>query len=295
MKIPTVFTGAVCALLLLASCGDRKDTPETEKTPVLGELYVLPAEMESYNAVQHTQLSTEWIEKSLVKREWFDSTDTMLLALQSGRISFMSVPNSVGEYITLRDTEVLVVPDVIRSSFHIAVSKKSDGLLDEFNDAIRQLKFDGTLDRLLEKYVKKLAGKDEIPLAMPVFKGASVIKVGVTGDLPPLDMISADGTPSGFNAALLGAIGEKLKKNIKLVPIEANARIAAIVTGRVDAVFWMRSFTPDGKGPETDEIGTTASYFGEEYVFLTKTYPLEKIQALIENSSSAEKKDVPVP
>lgn len=274
---------ALIAAMICVSCGDavKKDS-----TPILGELFVLPSESDSYNAVQHTQMSTDWINKGLVKREWFDSTDTMLLSLRGGKISFMSVPNSVGDYIMLRDSDILCVPDTIRSSFHIAVSKKKDGLLEKFNSAIRDLKVDGTLDSLLSKYVRQVADaeKHSDSIKIPEFKGAPTVRVGVTGDLPPLDMITADGRPTGFNAALLSAIADKLKCNIELVPISANARVVAIQSGNVDAVFWMRSFSPDEKGMDTDDIGTTASYFGEEYVFLTKDYPVEKIQTLIEGT-----------
>jgi hypothetical protein len=76
---------------------------------------------------------------------------------------------------------------------------------------------------------------------MPVIDGAETIKVAVTGALPPMDYVAADGTPAGFNTALLAEISQRIGKNIELVVVDSVGRAAALASGTVDAVFWTRT------------------------------------------------------
>ena len=105
---------------------------------------------------------------------------------------------------------------------------------------------------------------------MPHFDGAGTIKVAVTGDLPPLDYMRADGKPAGFNTAVLAAISQQLGKNFELVDVDSGARAAALTSGEVDVVFWVavphdETIVPaDFDKPEGMIV--TAPYFTDEIV-----------------------------
>ena len=110
----------------------------------------------------------------------------------------------------------------------------------EFNAAISAMDNDGTLDKLARKYITELNGEPEA-VKMSNFKGAETIKVAVTGDLPPIDFIAADGKPTGYHTAIISEIGRRLKKNIQLISVEAGGRSAALASGRADVIFWYRN------------------------------------------------------
>ena len=74
---------------------------------------------------------------------------------------------------------------------------------------------------------------------------AETIKVGVTGDLPPIDYVDEAGIPAGFNTAVLAEISRRTGKNIELVSIDSGARSLALSEGIVDVVFWSRISAPD--------------------------------------------------
>ena len=75
--------------------------------------------------------------------------------------------------------------------------------------------------------------------------GAETVRVGVTGDLPPIDYVDEAGIPAGFNTAVLAEISRRTGKNIELVSIDSGARSIALSQGKVDVVFWSRINTPD--------------------------------------------------
>ena len=76
---------------------------------------------------------------------------------------------------------------------------------------------------------------------MPLIEGAETIKVAITGLMPPIDYIAPDGTPAGFNTAVLAEISKRIGKNIELVQVNSLGRATALASGTVDVVFWTRA------------------------------------------------------
>ena len=71
-----------------------------------------------------------------------------------------------------------------------------------------------------------------------LIEGAEIIKIGFTGDLPPIDLTLADGSPAGFNTAVLSELGKRMGRNIELVPITSGSRATALESRAIDVVFW---------------------------------------------------------
>ena len=143
---------------------------------------------------------------------------------------------------------------------------------DILNNAIVEMKADGTLDSLIENELKAYIESDPLAKALPHFDGARTIKIGVTGDLPPMDFVAANGKAAGFNIALLTEIANRAQVNFELVQIETVARAMALSSGKVDAVFWTRSVTCKefNKTFAENIEGTlvTESYFVEQQAFV---------------------------
>ena len=124
-------------------------------------------------------------------------------------------------------------------AFCLAMRESDEDLFQQVDGAVKKMRDDGTLESLEKKYIKDLkAGEEPEAVEIEKFEGADTIKVAITGDLPPIDLILADGRPAGFNTAVLSEIGKRLQKNIELVQIESAARAAALESGRVDISFW---------------------------------------------------------
>ncbi|MBQ3377669.1 MAG: transporter substrate-binding domain-containing protein, partial [Synergistaceae bacterium] len=69
----------------------------------------------------------------------------------------------------------------------------------------------------------------------------------------PLDMTAPDGTPIGFNTAVLAEIGKRIEANIELVNIDSDARTAALMSNRVDMVFWYQVYDGVDKQPDAPD------------------------------------------
>ena len=207
------------------------------------------------------------------KHIFFDNMTSMLAALQAGQLDALSTYECVGDYLTAQNSSVeLVTKGVpkVSDSFCCAMLEENSALKKEFDDAILKLTADGTLKKLAEEYITNANFSDLPTVEMPHFDNAPTIKVAVTGDLPPLDFVRADGTPAGFNTAVLSAISQLVGKNFELVDVDSGARAAALTSKQVDVIFWVAVPLDETLAPanfdEPDGVIVTEPYFTDEIV-----------------------------
>ena len=131
-------------------------------------------------------------------------------------------------------------------------------LRDDFNRVLSEMLADGTLAALQKTYIDGVVnGSGPAPVPFDSFDGKTVT-VAVTGCLPPMDYVAADGTPAGFNTAILAEIGRRLKVNIKLVQVDSVARALELFSGMVDVVFWTKGMPSETAGMTDAEYAAYA-------------------------------------
>ena len=190
------------------------------------------------------------------KARFYENLMSMQMALNRGDIDEMILPDFVAEYLLKinKDYSPCCISNSGNMNLSFGFIKKNRELMLNWNRALISMKNDNTLAGLFQKYVKNFPQdhsydyiyginndnhktlKKEIKFEH--FNGAPTVKVAVTGDLPPVDFISEEGFPAGYNVAVLSEIGKRLRVNISLVNVDAGARTAALVSGRADIVFW---------------------------------------------------------
>ncbi len=167
----------------------------------------------------------------------------MQMALNKGEVDEIDLPEAVGEYMLNTNPEYSIAAIAISKPVYFAfVFRKDDGaaLRDKFNEALKAMKADKTLAYLQMNHIANPGAGTPEAVQFTKFDGAETVKVAVTGDLPPIDYVAADGTAAGFNTAILAEPGKRLKVNIELVQAEAGARATALSSKRADVVFWFQ-------------------------------------------------------
>ena len=214
---------------------------------------------------------------------FYDNMSSMLMALQAKDIYVMILADSVAQYIVAQNDSLMIAPEregeglnQNTASYQMMMKEEDTDIHQMFNDAIVELKEEGIMDELIETHINgHTDGSNPQPVEIPVIDGADTVKVAVTGDLPPLDFVAADGTPAGFNMALLAEIAKKANINIEVVQVDTGARAAALTSGRADVIFWVNSNSCSvhgeiEKGSDTPEgTITTEPYFSESMSFVT--------------------------
>ena len=223
-------------LLTLAACGEKKDDGKTK----IGVLQT--GQMEGFQANEaHREHRQSEI---TVKREYipYGNLSAALMDLESGRIDEIGIEKCTADYVIAHNDNIELYEDSKEMTvFSMMTLDTNKEVYDILNNAIKEMKADGTLESLIENELKAYIESDPLAKDLPHFEGAKTIKVGVTGDVPPMDFVVSNGKAAGFNIALLAEIANRAKVNIELVQIETGARAMALSSGKVDAVFWAKS------------------------------------------------------
>ena len=273
-------------MALLALLPAMAEGPYTIRSGVLSMLNVNEAEMVNYKNARNLisiQLAKEGLLTHKVRQlhekagnkdmlnpifevVYFDTLDAALMALNARDIDCLEVYETVAQYLTHSDPGLVQVKTfsedvdenafaryvregLLSNDFAFMFMEDNEALRDEFNAALASITGE-EMDKLIQDNITAAINGDEIdPIQMPVIEGAQAVKVAVTGALPPMDYVAADGTPAGFNTALLAEISRRMGKNIELVVVDSVGRAAALASGAVDAVFWTRTSS------KSNEIG----------------------------------------
>lgn len=207
----------------------------------------------------------------------FPSLNTQLMELSADRVDALVMPIGVAKYLATKNSNLLYVDTIVAEHYHMGALKENVALTQELSEAIDALKANGTLDKLVSEYITDASG-DPAVNTLTKNEGGETHKVAITGDLPPLDYIAADGTPAGFNVALLNAIAAKTGCNFELIQMEAGARLSALESGKVDFIFWMQCMGDEEYEPKPEVLFLTTPYFEGTRCFVT--YSADTAEAL---------------
>ena len=331
-KIMSILLASAMAAAMLTGCGSSSSAPAesdaTEKSIEatvssdssgekirIGVLSILNINEDGFNEMLRTRADARRIitdddsPKRLREIIYYDNLDSMLMALEAGDVDRMELPKSTADYLAANnakmqmldrtnDSEKLNEEDqrllerLFSTGFAFLMREDSEKLRDDFDDALDDMKEDGTLDKMIKEYITDvIAGKE--PKAVEFEdKGDETIKVAVTGDLPPMDYVAADGSFAGFNTALLAEIGKRLNKKIELKQVDSAARAMTLSSKEADVVFWTRVGTgkPDEETMEKIEKRQKQHLSGEDE---EKRKEIE--EALSEGGSPMQRNKIDMP
>ena len=254
-------------LLSLAACGGN------DKVIKVGLLEA--GGMESDRTKEHDEHVKQ--EKNVnqnfeVERISYNNLSSALMDLENGKIANIMLEKSTADYVAARNKKIDVASVYSTTDYSMITMESNEELYNILDNAIKAIKEDGTLAALVENELKAYINSDPTPKDLPHFDGAKTYKIGVTGDLPPMDFVAPNGKAAGFNIALLTEIANRAQINIETIQIETGARAMALSSGKVDAVFWTKRSTCDvcnSTGAEKiDGTLVTESYFSDGVAFV---------------------------
>ena len=241
------FLAAICAMcLLMTGCGGEKPSEPVnpDGKAKIGVINHLNASEIEYNELMKKLEQSYRPSKANppVEYKFFDKMNDMQMALDAGQIDMLSTYQNVAAYMIQRNDNMETIPSekILSDSFCFALREGDTALKSDLDKAIKDMMADGTLANLARQYIVDLKNGAEPPV-VPITQidGAETIKVAVTGDLPPFDMILADGSPAGYSTAVLAEVSRRINKNIELVSVDSGARASILTSKGADVVFWV--------------------------------------------------------
>ena len=237
----------ICALVLMTGCGGQQESKPADKPAENSELRLgmiahLNATENKLGEIYNKLVTNAGVHLAKYTPKFYNSLNQMTMDAEAGNVDQLSIYSCVANYLIAGNGNFEIVSDFkpvnLSDSFCFAVRKDDTALKADLDKTIDAMQSDGTLDKLIKEYITDVK-PDSVPkVEIPHFDGAETLKVGVTGDLPPLDLVLADNSPAGFNTALLAETSKRLNRNIEVVQIDSGARAAALSSGQIDVIFW---------------------------------------------------------
>lgn len=156
--------------------------------------------------------------------------------LNQGRVDVV-INDSIAVYAYLAetgDTSVKIAGTVGEKSEQGFAARKNSGFLPELDRALGELRADGTLAEISQKYLK--ADATGAPANTPI-RTAGVLRVGTEGTYSPFSYHDpATGDLTGYDVDVARAVGEKLGVPVEFVETPWDSIFAALEANRFDVV-----------------------------------------------------------
>ena len=174
--------------------------------------------------------------------EQYSKAADAVQALLTNKIDAVCIDDQVAKNFIAANPDTLTMLDTAYSeeSYAIAVSKDRPELTEALNAAIAELKEDGTLDAILNKYIAKEEGAAGYVSPEGVDHSNGTLVMATNAAFDPYEYIEG-GEIVGIDPEFAQALCDKMGYALEIEDMEFDSIIAAVVSGKAD--FGMAGMT----------------------------------------------------
>ena len=164
----------------------------------------------------------------------FTAAADVALAIKTNKADAFVYDKSVLLNLVEKNPELMILDKpVAKLEIAAALKKENTALLADMNKALQQLKTEGALQRLRQKWVDaKYSETPPLP-ATNATVANGVLKMGTCANLEPFSFQS-NGRLTGLDIELSQLLGQQLGKKVEIVNMNFEALIPALQSGKID-------------------------------------------------------------
>ncbi len=198
--------------------------------------------------------------------ETFDEIMDSVAAMKAGKLDAVITPYPGTLNFIKENPEFHTLPEPLEEvDTSIAVKKGNDKLLAELDEVITQLKNDGTLADLKQRWFKTdLSPVEEKNLATP--REGKVLRIGVTTTREPFTFADSNGRVTGHDIELARIIANRLHRSALFSDMKFMALVPALQAGKIDIIVTGMTTTSERR----KFVNFTQPYFANALVMLVK-------------------------
>ena len=155
-------------------------------------------------------------------------------ALKQNKLDAVVIDNEPAKaFVAQNDDLTILETPYTEEEYAICVAKENDELTEKLNGAIAELKTDGTLDAILDKYINKTEGAPGYVTPEGTEYPNGELVMATNAYFEPYEYYDGD-TIIGIDAEFAKAICDKLGYSLKIEDMEFDSIIAAVQSGKAD-------------------------------------------------------------
>ncbi len=155
-------------------------------------------------------------------------------ALLAGQVDCVIIDSLPAEkFVEKNSDELEILPDPFVDEQYAICMKKDNELLEKFNQALAELKEEGTLDSIMSNYIGDNVGESPYVSPEDVDRSNGTLVMATNAEFEPYEYHDADGIV-GIDPELAQAICDKLGYELKIDDMEFDAILPAVQSGKAD-------------------------------------------------------------
>lgn len=165
--------------------------------------------------------------------EYSKGTDA-IMALRQGKVDCVIIDDQPAQVFVEQNDDIMILDEPFEiEDYAICVSKDKPELTEAINTAIAELKADGTLSKLMDKYIEKVDGAEGYVSPEGTEYPNGTLIMATNAFFPPYEYYEGD-VVVGLDAEFAKAICDKLGYDLVIDDMEFDSIILAVQSGKAD-------------------------------------------------------------
>lgn len=169
------------------------------------------------------------------KIERYNKGADAVQALKQGKIDCVIIDEQPAKAFVEKNDDLKILDDVFADEeYAICIAKDNDELTQQFNQAIAELKADGTIDSIISNYIgDDTKGKTPYESPADADHSKGTLKMATNAAFEPYEYYDGDKIV-GIDADMAKAICDKLGYELEIDDMEFDSIITAVSKGKAD-------------------------------------------------------------
>lgn len=188
-------------------------------------------------------------------------------ALRQGKIDCVVIDEQPAiKFVEQNDGIRILAEEFTNEDYAFVLSKDNTALLDQINQALDELKADGTIENIEKNWVGAESELGKYPYEKKdIDRSNGTITIGTNAEFPPYESYS-DGQIVGIDIDIMQAVCDKLGMDLQIEDMAFDSIITAVTSGKVDVGASGFTITEERK----KNVNFTESYTTSKQVIIVK-------------------------
>ena len=262
-------------IFIMSGCGGTKDASDVKSIDDLkGKVIGV-----QIGTVGDTYASDYEGDEEGTKVERYNKGNDAISSLKNGKIDCVIIDKEPAKAFVEKNSDLSILEEPFTlEEYAICISKKKTELKDKINNALDELKKDGTLDKIINSYISEDDNdyKYQSPEGMTYENGTLVMATNAA--FPPYEYYD-NNEIIGIDADMARAVADKLNMQLKIEDMEFDAIITAVSGGKADIGVAGMTVTED----RLKNIDFTTSYTTSSQVIIVRNGKGNAVSSIKDN------------
>lgn len=173
-------------------------------------------------------------EKEGSKIERYNKGADAIMALTQGKIDCVIIDNEPAKVFVANNSSLKILEEPFEvEDYAICLAKSNTELKDKINAALKTLKDNGTLKKIIDNYIGENAGKTPYTSPADVKRTNGTLTMATNAEFPPYEYVESEKVV-GIDADMAQAVCDVLGYELKIDNMEFDSIISAVSSGKAD-------------------------------------------------------------